>query len=164
MKVIGINNGARLVIASPAPCILFDICSYDEKEFALKKAYDIKTKLIKECNKNILMGKNVKSNKVYKQLLLMAEPKIMTMNEFSYFQCEYVKYNSELREITEKEYMEALNLLLPFNIHYINDCIIFVLTDVLSLTHARQYVEKGGKYYTKIILLTDKSTWIYNDI
>lgn len=164
MNVININKGGRLVIACPAPCVLYNVTDNANQLTALMNAREHRKRIIKNCAKNILKGQNKISNQIYKQIFELAEPEIMSVQEFLNHQAEYMQTNIELREITKKEYTEALTLLLPVNVHIINKCFMFTLTELLSDTTARQYAEHNEHYYTKLVNILDRSTWIYNDL
>ncbi|MCM1233870.1 MAG: hypothetical protein NC489_27500 [Ruminococcus flavefaciens] len=69
-----------------------------------------------------------------------------------------------LQEITEEYFQEQLNILPTLHFVTIGNVEEFCLSEMTYGTFAQQYAydKTNGKYYTKIVDLYDKSTWIHN--
>lgn len=88
---------------------------------------------------------------------------IMLYSEFEKFKRDNI-LSKPLKEITEKEYNEMLNVLPP--LHYVtrNGITMFCMSEMYTETYTNQYAydSKNNKYYTKLVDVKDESTWINN--
>lgn len=66
-----------------------------------------------------------------------------------------------LKEITEEEYNEKLNVLLPLYWTRVRGVEVFCMREMINFSYTDQYAHvDGGKYYTKVVDVNDRSTWI----
>ena len=69
----------------------------------------------------------------------------------------------EIHEITEEEWYEALEVLPPANWgNYPGGFEMFYCIEAFAASYYSQYARKDGKYYTALVDITDKNTWINN--
>lgn len=87
---------------------------------------------------------------------------------FLYYKKKY--YCNELPvEIKKEEYYSQMDVLPPILYGSINNIDMFCMSEFLTGTFTSQYAriklsDENYKYYTKIVDVTDKKTWIYNYI
>lgn len=86
---------------------------------------------------------------------------IMTWTTFKEREREHL-LSDTLTEITEERYWEMLNILPPILDVTINGVEMFCMSEMYTGTYTTQYAKYNGKYYSKMVDITDKSTWIYN--
>ena len=129
------------------------------EEFRIKEIDQLK-ELLKTYDIDIFKSSlNKYENAVYK---------VMTFDEFFVLQKKY--YCNELPvEIKEEEYYSQMDVLPPILYSSINNIDMFCMSEFLTGTFTSQYAriklsDKKYKYYTKIVDVTDKKTWIYNYI
>lgn len=68
------------------------------------------------------------------------------------------------QEITESRYNEMLDILPPLAWTTHHDVEMFCMSEFYTGTYTTQYAhdQKTGKYYSKLVDYTDKTTWICN--
>ncbi|MGL5436016.1 MAG: hypothetical protein ACRDBO_11535, partial [Lachnospiraceae bacterium] len=67
-----------------------------------------------------------------------------------------------LKETTEEQFEEALNVLPPLKWCTIDGIEMFCMSEMYTATYTNQYARYEGKYYKKMVDVTDKSTWLNN--
>lgn len=87
--------------------------------------------------------------------------KVMTFDDFIELQKRKL-IDGQLKEITEDDYNEALNVLPPLYWTTINGVEMFCMREMYTSTYTTQYAKLGDKYYCTMVDVTDKSTWIHN--
>ena len=94
---------------------------------------------------------------------LKRECVVMTLTEYLKAEREFL-LSKELKEITEEEYQEMLNVLPPIKWVTIDDVEMFCMCEMYTGTYSSQYAHdrRADKYYTKLVDVTDTSTWINN--
>lgn len=105
----------------------------------------------------------------YYQDRLKAETKlkrncvVMTLTDYLKAEREHI-LSKELKEITEEEYQEMLNVLPPLYWTTIDSVEMFCMCEMLTGTYTSQYAHdrRTDKYYVKTVDCKDKSTWINN--
>jgi len=90
---------------------------------------------------------------------LTQEYKIMTWDEFETLQKDYY-VGQPLAETTEESFEDMLNVLPPLKWCTINGVEMFCISEMLTGAYTSQYAKCNEKYYTKIVDVTDKNTWI----
>ena len=88
---------------------------------------------------------------------------IMTWKEFKEREREYLLDNT-LKEITEEKYYEMLNVLPPIYDVVIDGVEMFCMCEMHTGTYTTQYAKYNGKYYSKMVDVTDRTTWIHNSL
>lgn len=87
--------------------------------------------------------------------------KIMLWSEWQKQKRESI-LSKPLKEVTEKEYNDMLNVLPP--LHYIsrNGITMFCMSEMYTETYTNQYAydSKNDRYYVKYVDVKDRSTWI----
>ena len=87
--------------------------------------------------------------------------KVTTFEEFEKLQREYY-LNKPLKEISEQEFDDALNVLPPLNWCTINEVNQFLMSEFYTGVYTTQYARYNNKYYCKIVDAYDSTTWIHN--
>lgn len=86
---------------------------------------------------------------------------IMTYGEFKIY--ERKKLLAEpMHEITEETFNDQLNVLPPIKWCTINGVEMFCMSEMFTGFYTSQYAhdKRTGKFYSKLVDLTDKATWI----
>ena len=99
----------------------------------------------------------------YYQSALEKEYKVITWNEFEKLQKSFY-LDQPLTETTEEDFDDMLNCLPPLKWCTINGVEMFCMCEMLTGTYTSQYARCNGKYYTKVVDITNKNTWINNYI
>ena len=88
---------------------------------------------------------------------------IMTLGEFDQKQRE-AYLNTPLKEITEQIFDERLDILPPEKYCTIDNITMFCMCEHLTLNYTYQYAwdKNTNKYYSKIVDVSDKTTWVHN--
>lgn len=90
-----------------------------------------------------------------------ADYKVMSFDE--YMQLKKERYLSDkVQEITEEEWEDKLNVLPPLYWCTIDGVNEFCLSEMYDDTFTTQYARYNGKYYSKMVDVADKRTWIHN--
>lgn len=90
-----------------------------------------------------------------------ADYKVVTFDE--YMQLKKEKYLSDrVQEITEEEWDDKLNVLPPLYWCTIDGVNEFCLREMYDDTFTTQYARYNGKYYSKMVDVADRNTWIHN--
>ena len=129
-------------------------------EQVLENAIKDNKRDIQRCEENYI---NYPSD-LYKSHLKKAknaEYKIMAYGEFLKLERDYY-INLPIDEITEERFDEQLNVLPPLRWCRVRGVEMFCMREMLTRTYTEQYARVGGKFYCKIVDVTDKSTWIHN--
>ena len=101
----------------------------------------------------------LKQAKIYRNKKLA----VMTLEEFTKKQKDFY-INRPLKEITEDDYYEHLDILPPLFWQTINGVNEFCMSEFHTGVFTGQYAKYNGKYYYKLVDAYDKSTWIHNYI
>ncbi len=87
--------------------------------------------------------------------------KVMTFAEYQELKRE--KYISmPLNEISEERYEEMLDVLPPLQYGQNEGLESFFCREYYEGTYTNQYAKHNGKFYQKLVDITDSSTWIHN--
>lgn len=144
--------------------VIYYIKEGETKEDLLKRTEEFRKKEIKELLKTYNIDSFKSSLKEYENAVY----KVMTFDEFLVLQKKY--YCNELPvEIKKEEYYSQMDVLPPILYGSINNIDMFCMSEFLTGTFTSQYAriklsDGNYKYYTKIVDVTDKKTWIYNYI
>ena len=109
-------------------------------------------------------SKNYPDNDTFKGYLEQAKNKeyrVMAWEEYQKGERDYY-INKPMMEVTEDRYSEMLNVLPPRYWMTINGVEMFCMSEMLTGSYTSQYARIGGRYYTKIVDMLDRSTWINN--
>lgn len=90
-----------------------------------------------------------------------AKYELMTFDEFLQRQKKHM-LSGGVKETTEERFDEMLNILPPLKWCTIDGVEMFCMCEMYTGTYTNQYARVGGKYYTAMVDVTDKSTWIHN--
>lgn len=141
---------------------VFDFLKDGEtKEQLLNRANNRKEENIRHY-KEILSETEGESFGYFKKCLEREEKieyRIMSFDEFIIGQRTKLLGNG-LKEITEEQWEDALNVLPPLHWTTIDGVEMFCMSEMYTGTYTTQYAKYKGKYYCKIVDCTDKSTWI----
>lgn len=90
-----------------------------------------------------------------------AKYEIMTFDEFLKRQ-KIAMTGGEVVETTEAQFDEMLNILPPLKWCNIDGVEMFCMREMYTGTYTNQYARIGDRYYTAMVDVTDKETWIHN--
>ena len=147
--------------------VIYYIKEGETKEDLLKRTEEFRKKEMDQL-KELLKTYNIDSFKSSLKEYKNAVYKVMTFDKFLVLQKKY--YCNELPvEIKKEEYYSQMDVLPPILYGSINNIDMFCMSEFLTGTFTSQYAriklsDKKYKYYTKIVDVTDKKTWIYNYI
>lgn len=156
------NN--KLCIVDTVNFSIYDLADNQEQaEAKLIKAIESNKKDIETWENHCKNYPDVDSFKTYLKQAQNKKYEIMTFEEFLQKQKDYY-INQPLTEITAEKYEEMLNILPPLKWCAINNIEMFCMSEFLTGSYTSQYLhdKKAGKYYHKIVDITDKATWGYN--
>lgn len=132
----------------------------ETEETLLKRANDYRQNNIDSWSKNC-KDYPCERFEQYLQEALNKEYKVMTWNEFELLQRDsYI--NRPLEETTEECFENALYVLPPLKWCTIDGIEMFCMSEMYTGTYTSQYARCGDRYYSKMVDVTDKSTWINN--
>lgn len=86
---------------------------------------------------------------------------VMTYDDFLLGQREYY-LSDELKKISKERYEEALNVLPPLKWCVKRGLEMFCNREMYDGTYTVQYAKCNDRYYSKMVDVTDESTWIHN--
>ena len=158
------NN--KLCIVDTVNFSIYDFADNQEQaEAKLINAIESNKKDIATWESHCKTYPDVDSFKTYLKQAQNKKYEIMTFEEFLQKQKDYY-INQPLREITAEKYEEMLNILPSLKWCTINNIEMFCMSEFLTGSYTSQYLhdKKTGKYYHKIVDITDKATWGYNFI
>lgn len=89
-----------------------------------------------------------------------AKYEVMTFDEFLKRQKVAIT-SGEVTETTAEQFDEMLNILPPLKWCTIDGVEMFCMCEMYTGTFTNQYARIGDKYYTAMVDVTDKSTWIH---
>ena len=94
------------------------------------------------------------------------EYKVVTWNEYITLKRKRYIDNGEIKEVTEEQFNDALDVLPPLKWCTIDGIEMFCISEMTDGTYTSQYAhdKHNGKYYCATVDVTDKSTWINNRI
>lgn len=159
-------NKTELCIVDINNLWIYDFAdNQSDAEIKLQKAIDSNKKDIATWESHCKTYPDVDSFKTYLKQAQNKKYEIMTFEEFLQRERNYY-INQPLTEITAEKYEEMLNILPPLKWCTINNIEMFCMSEFLTGSYTSQYLhdKKTGKYYHKIVDITDKATWGYNFI
>lgn len=147
--------------------VIYYIKEGETKEDLLKRTEEFRKKEMNKL-KELLKTYDIDIFKSSLNKYENAVYKVMTFDEFFVLQKKY--YCNELPvEIKKEEYYSQMDVLPPILNCNVNNVYMFCMSEFLTGTFTSQYAriklsDEKYKYYTKIVDVTDKKTWIYNYI
>lgn len=88
----------------------------------------------------------------------------MEFESFLNFQKEQLMKNATITEVTKENYTDALNVLPPIKYCTIDGVTMFCMCEMYTGSFTTQYAKVGDKYFTKLVDITDKETWIHKNL
>ncbi|MDD2496053.1 MAG: DUF1419 domain-containing protein [Tissierellia bacterium] len=156
------NN--ELCIVNTTGFSIFNFANNQEQaEETLSRAIETNKKDIETWTNHCKNYPDAEQFKIYLREAQNKKYEIMPYNE--YLQLERNHYiNQPLTEITEEQFYEMLNVLPPLKWCTRYNVEMFCISEMLTGTYTSQYMYNlvTGKYYHKIVDITDQSTWGYN--
>ena len=94
------------------------------------------------------------------------EYKVVTWNEYEALKRKRYIVDGEIKEVTEEQFNDALDVLPPLKWCTIDGIEMFCISEMTDGTYTSQYAhdKHNGKYYCATVDVMDKSTWINNRI
>lgn len=89
-----------------------------------------------------------------------ARYEVMTFDDFLIRQ-KKIMTSGPVSEITAERFDEMLNVLPPLHWCTIDGVEMFCMMEMYTGTYTNQYARIGEKYYTAMVDITDRSTWIH---
>lgn len=138
----------------------------DNMEKTEKKLQDALTRQEKDIQTWTNHVENYPDADKFKNYLTQAQNKkykIMTYDEYLQLEKDYWT-NKPLKEITEDEFHEMLNVLPPIKWTTKNNIEMFCMSEMTTGTYTSQYLHdrSTNKFYHKTVDILDQSTWGYN--
>lgn len=143
---------------------VYDFLQDNETEQELlKRANSYKQENIESWDKNRKQYPCKEYEDYYKKAI-KSDYKVITWNELK--QLERQKYidKNPLSEITKNKYNEMLDVLPPLKWCNIDNVEMFCMREMYTGTYTNQYAKHDDKYYSKMVDVSDESTWINNYI
>lgn len=97
----------------------------------------------------------------YYKSALEKEYKVMTWDEYEKLQKDFY-LDRPLVETTEEHFEDMLNCLPPLKWCTIDGIEMFCMSEMYTGVYTSQYARYKDNYYTKLVDITDRSTWINN--
>lgn len=129
----------------------------------LNRAEAYKQKEIEDWTRNYLGYPTREDFKIYLEEAKNTEYKTMSWNEFQTMQKSFY-LDRPVKETTKEQFDDMLGCLPPLKWCNVNGVEMFCLCEMLTGNYTDQYAKVNGKYYTKLVDVTDKNTWINNYI
>ena len=152
LVIVNINGGYGHV---------YDFCTLKDSQTKLKQAQEnaleeVETyeRYIKEYPKRADYWTECK--KEYES----AKYEVMTFDEFLKRQ-KTVFTTGEITETTEEKFNDMLDVLLPLYWTTIDGVEMFCMREFYTGTYTTQYARVGNKYYTAMVDVTDRETWLH---
>ena len=94
------------------------------------------------------------------------EYKVVTWNEYEALKRKRYIVDGEIKEVTEEQFNDALDVLPPLKWCTIDGIEMFCISEMTDGAYTSQYAhdKHNGKYYCATVDVMDKSTWINNRI
>ena len=127
----------------------------------LQRSNDYRQKEIEDWTRLYLQYPNREDFKVYLNEANNKEYQVITWDQFENMQKNFY-IGQPLAETTEDHFEDMLGCLPPMKWCTIGGVEMFCMCEMLTGTYTSQYARYNGKYYTKTVDITDKSTWINN--
>lgn len=89
--------------------------------------------------------------------------KVMTWEEFKQNRRDII-LSDPIKEITEDEWMEALECLPPYKWEQVDGVNRFMMSEFYTAGFTEMYARYNGKHYSKMVDSTDDSTWISKEM
>ena len=154
-----INDNSLAIVNISKPLYIYTFCETDGKE-ELERAIE-KNLEERETWTNHIKNYPDADFQHYLDDANNAIFEIMSLKEFNLKQRSFY-LDTPLKEISEIEWDNMLNVLPPMQWVTINGTNEFLMSEMLSGLFTNQYARNNGKYYTKVVDVYDKSTWIHN--
>lgn len=141
----------------------------ESEQELLQRAYNSNTRDI--AHYEAIIAENPESNSdgfFTKQLenAKKREYKVVTWNEYEALKRKRYIVDGEIKEVTEEQFNDALDVLPPLKWCTIDGIEMFCISEMTDSTYTAQYAhdKHNGKYYCATVDVMDKSTWINNRI
>ena len=141
----------------------------ESEQELLQRAYNSNTRDI--AHYEAIIAENPESNSdgfFTKQLenAKKREYKVVTWNEYEALKRKRYIVDGEIKEVTEEQFNDALDVLPPLKWCTIDGIEMFCISEMTDSTYTAQYAHNkhNGKYYCATVDVMDKSTWINNRI
>ena len=154
-----------LIIVAKSNNANFTLCKPGQEEESIKRAQQFYKDEIALLEKNLITAPNMADdwNRGIKRAKETLSQGFEAVTFDEYFEREKKRVvTGEIHEITAEEYDYALNVLPPLNYTHGEGFAFFFMSErwTLSFTNQYYYDRENGKYYSKMVDLYDKSTWI----
>ena len=155
------NNELVIVNVNGGYSSIWTICDADNAMQELERAKKETKKSILLCENNL---KNYPNQTDYWKNRIAeyknAQYEIMTFEEYLLRQKQAMTSRA-VAETTEEIFSENLNVLPPLYWCTIDGVEMFCMSEMYTGTYTNQYARINGKYYTAMVDITDRSTWIH---
>ena len=142
--------------------MIYDFLQNEETtDQLLQRANESRERDIASWTRNCENYPDVDSFKDYLKAAKEVEYQVMTWDEFQEGQKRHL-LSDPLKEITEEEWEDMLNVLPPLKWCTIAGVEMFCMSEMYTGTYTTQYARCGDNYYCKMVDSADKSTWIHN--
>lgn len=158
-----INNNEMVVVNVHGDYTnIWTFCDAENALQEVKNAQESTARSILLCENNL---KNYPSQAGYWENRIAEYKKskyeVMTFGEFLDRQKKSL-LSGGVSETTEENFHENLNVLPPIYWCTIDGVEMFCMSEMYTGTYTNQYARIGNKFYTAMVDITDKTTWIHN--
>ena len=154
----------ELVIIQRYTFDIYDFLREDETpEEGIKRAenYYIESLELVKCHWVNYGGDYWKKQITEYQNKVNAGCQVMTYDEYKKLERKKL-LSDDLKEVTAEAYEDAFEVLPPLKFCKIQGVEMFCISEMYTGSYTTQYAKFNGKYYSKMVDVCDKSTWIYN--
>lgn len=166
-KTAGETAGAKeqVFIVSKVFCECFTVCDSVKAATELERAMKFYANNLKTYRFNLEHYPNMTDhwNEQIERIEKMLASGFEALNWDGFYRRQKEEWLSKnAMEITAEQYEYALNELPPMNWHGCKEYSTFFMSEFLTMTFTDQYYfdRQQGKYYTAVVDVCDKSTWI----
>ena len=153
--VVDINGGFTNV---------YDFCTPETAIKVIEKATKNAKETVETYNNHIINYPDRADYwKMCQSKYINAKYEMMTFDDFLKKQKEILT-SGPVKEVTKEDFYDAFNCLPPLKWCNAGNCEMFCMREMYIGTYTNQYAYSlvTGKYYTAMVDITDRNTWIYN--
>jgi len=164
VEVLSMERNMNKVIVVNATVKTYDFCIVGETEQeAINRAVEYYNKELEQAKSHSINYPSEYWDGRVKEVTKIVNNgySIMSWAEYKQAQKAYL-LSGELKEVTAEQFDDALNVLPPTHWVTHNNVEMFCMREMYTGTFTSQYAHDKvtDKYYTKMVDVTDRSTWI----
>lgn len=154
-----------LYVVSKAYCECFNVCKPDKAEETIQRAKEFYKQGVKTYKSHLVNYPDMSDqwNTQLKRCERTLKEGFEAIGWDEYLKRQRLQWLSKsAKEVTEEQWEEALCVLPPTGWHQDENASYFFMSERLTMTFTSQYYHdrKRDKYYTAVVDMCDKNTWI----